>query len=239
MDLMVGRRRCVPLRRRNLNRPFILLQIRFDAGDDAFELDQLPPRKRRRVTHHQGGQLPPQSAFTIHQPDRFAKLLIGDVRLEALLQVFLELAHFPRPMFQRVGVIGFLGQFEHVHRLRGAHQLEHLLLPVAGRLGDHQVRPFQKWIRAFDVIAEGGFDQRAQIGRQILFRCGDGFRGAAAQADRHGAGGEDDFARCELAQDSHDRPAMRLGGFGVIVAVVNHAGKPGQRFRQSFGARGG
>ena len=184
-------------------------------------------------------QLPPQSAFTIHQPDGFAKFLIGNARLKPLLQVFLEFPHFARPLFEGVGVIGLLGQFEHIHRLGGAHQLEHLLLPVAGRLGNHQVRPVQKWIRAFDVIAEGGLDQRAQIGRQILLRCGDGFRGAAAQADRHGAGGEDDFARRELAHDAHDRPALRLGGFGVIVAVVNHAGEPGQRFRQSFGARGG
>ena len=191
------------------------------------------------VRGHYIRQLPPQSAFTVHQPDGFAKLLVGDARFKPLFQVFLEFPHFTRPVFQRIGVVGLLRQFEHIHRLRRAHQLEHLFLPVAGRLGNHQIRPLQKWIRAFDVIAEGGFDQRAQVGRQILFRFRNGCRGTTAKADRHGAGGQDDFAGRELTHNAHDWPTLRLGGFGIIMAVVNHAGKPGQWFRQGFRVRAG
>ena len=113
-------------------------------------------------------------------------------------------------MLQGVGIIGLLRQFEHIHRLGGAHQLEHFLFAVAGRLGDDQIRPLQKRIFPGDVIAEGGLDQRTQIGGQKLFGGGDGRRRAAAQADRHGAGGQDDFARREFAHDAHDGPACAL-----------------------------
>ena len=220
-------------------RVLILLQIGFDAGDDAFELNQLPARERRLVARHQIGQLPAQAALAVHEAAGVAEFFAGDLRLIFFLEMRLELADFLNPMFKRVGIISLVRQFEDIHRFAGAHQLEHFLFAVAGCLGDNQLRPVQKRIVAGDMITEGGFDERTQVGRQELFRRGDGRARTAAKADRHGAGGQNDFAGRELAQDAHDRPALRLGGFGVIVAVVNHAGEPGQRFRQSFCARGG
>ena len=171
----------------NFQRAFILPEISLDAGYDAFELDQLPSRERRLVAGHQIGQLPAQPAFAVHQPGCVVKFLVRDTRLKPLFQVLLEFAYFPCPMFERVGIIGLLRQFEDIHRFRCAHQLEHFLFSVAGRLGDNQIRPIQKGVFPGDVITEGGLDQRTHIGGQKLFGGGNGRRRPAAQADRHGA----------------------------------------------------
>ena len=107
-------------------------------------------------------------------------------------------------MFQRVGIIGLLRQFEHIHRFGCAHQLEHFLFAVAGRLGDDQIRPIQKRIIAGDVITEGGLDQRTQIGRQKLLR-----RGMVAADPPHRQTGTAPAARMiSRGVNSHMMPTM-------------------------------
>src|ERR1019366_7544808 len=140
-----------------------------------------------------------------------------------------ELTHFKDPMLERVGVLGLLRQFDHIHRLGSAHQLKHLLLAVAGGFGHDQVRPVEEGILARDVVAEGGLDERTEVRRQVLLSRRDGGGRSAAEAHRHSARRQDDLARGELAHDPDDRLALALGGFGVVVAVVDHAAEPGQR----------
>ena len=116
------------------------------------------------------GELAAEAALAVHEAGGVAEFGVGDAGLKALLHVDLELAHFGGPVFESVGVIGLLGQFEDEHRFGGAHQLEHFLFAVAGGLGDDQVGPVQEGILAGDVIAEGGFDEGTEIGGEELLR---------------------------------------------------------------------
>ena len=62
-----------------------------------------------------------------------------------------------------------------------------------------------------------------------MFGSGNGRGGAAAKTNRHGSGGEDDFARSEFAHDADNRPALGLGGGDVITTMIDHGGEPRQR----------
>ena len=205
---LAGGSRCSEVRRARL----VLLQVRLDAGDDALELDQLPAGERRRIGDHQVGQLPAQAALAVHQADGLAQLVVGDVDAEARLQVLLELAHFVHPMSSASGSLGLLRQFEHIHRLGAPSSSNIFFLPSQVVSATTRSAQFRNGILAGDVVAEGGLDERAEVGGQELFGGWDGGGRAAAQADRHAAGRQDDLARRELAHDAHDRPALRLGG---------------------------
>src|ERR1035438_6665810 len=207
----------------------ILLQVGLDSGDDALEVQQLPTGEGRRVCHHEVGQLAAQAALAVHQLDGLNERGVRDIYHKPSRQMLPELTHLKDPMLERVGVLGLLRQFDHIHRLGSAHQLEHLLLAVAGGFGHDQVRPVEEGVLAGDVVAERGLDERAEVCRQVLFRRRDGGGRTAAQAHRHPARRQDDLARGELAHDPDDRPAVALGGFGVVVAVVDHAAEPAQR----------
>ena len=152
--------------------------------------------------------------------------------------MLLELPHLHDPMFEGVELLGLLRQFEHIHRLGRAHQLEHLLLAVAGGLRHNQVRPIQEGVLPCDLVAEGGFDQRAEIGRQMLFRSRDSGRRSAAQAHGHPPRCQDDLARRKLAHDPYYRPPCTLCGFGIIVTMIDHASEPRERACRLIARRG-
>ncbi len=107
--------------------------------------------------------------------DGLSELGLRDIHRKPGRQLLRELAQFEHPMLVRVGVFGLLRQFDHIHWFGEAEQLEHLLLAVAGRLRHDQVGPIEEGILAGDVVAEGGLDERAEVGGQMLFGCRDGF----------------------------------------------------------------
>ena len=135
----------------------------------------------------------------------------------------------PAPNNRGLAVARFVRQLEHVHRPRLGHQFVHLLLAVAGRFAHHQVGHFQERVAPQGVVAEGRFDQRAEIGGQVLLRSRNRFGRPAAEADRHAAGGHNQFPRRVFAEDADHRPARLLRGRGILVAVVDHAVEPGEK----------
>src|ERR1035437_10695275 len=81
------------------------------------------------------------------------------------------------------------------------------------------------------MITVGGFDQGAEVGRQVRLGGGNQIGIAAAEADRDTAGGEDQFARRVFAQNPDNRTPRRLAGLRVIEAVLNHPATPGLGIR--------
>ncbi len=132
-------------------------------------------------------------------------------------------------MGKGVGVIGLVREFEDVHLFVGAEELEHFLFAVAGGLGDHELGLAEKGVSAGDVIPVSRFDEWADVGREKAFGGGDGVRRPAAEADRDGAGGKEEFAWGEFAHDADERVALGLRSLRVLKAVVDHVVKPGER----------
>ncbi len=102
------------------------------------------------------GQLPAQRPLAVQQPDRLAKLFVGNVRREPLREEGPELVSSRTQYSSESRSSALMRQFEDVHRPRFGHQLVHLLLAVAGRFAHHQVGHFEE-----GVVAEASGSRRS------------------------------------------------------------------------------
>ena len=214
---------------RSFENAFVLFHGRGHGPNAALAIEHLPAEQGRVVRLHQRRQLAAQPALAVQQPDRLAELAVRNVHGKPLRQERPKLLQLLNPIRQCVRVVAAVRQFEDVHRPRLGHQLVHLLLAVAGGLAHHQVGHFEKRVAAKQVVAVGRLDQRAEIGGQVLLGGGNGFRRAAAEADRHAAGRHDQLARRVLAEDAHHRPAGLLRRRRILVTMLDHAIEPGAR----------
>ena len=174
---------------------------------------------RRRVQLHQLIEVAQGQAVLVGQMYLFAQLFLGDLDAEFFFQLVFEgddllapeLAAHRRLAVWQLHDVGILDLAEH---------LIHLLLAVAGGLADNQVGEVEEGALLGLGKAVAGFDQRAEVARQVLLRFRDGLVGEGAQADRDGAGGHDDLGGGVGAEGADKGNVLLLDFVGVQEGIA-------------------
>ena len=126
---------------------------------------------------------------------RLAQRLVGDLHIEALLELLFEQLAFLVPDVAGVGAVASLRQLHDMHRLDVGKQLVHLLLAIAGGLAQDHVAEIGERALVGEREAVRALDERAEVFRQHRFGIGDGLVIHAAQAHRACARGIDQLKR--------------------------------------------
>ena len=224
--------------------------FRLDLGDDCADLvrqldlikaeggtvqntEQVLAQNRNRLNLGQRVKFFHRAANLVHDLDLFADCLVGDGGLKVGFQLFLELDNLLGPQLQALGALG-VWQLHSVHWLELTEVFVHLLLAVAGGLADNQVGEVE--VRAFVGLgkAVAGFDQRAEVARQVLFRVRDGFIRGGAQAYDAGSHRHRNLLREVGAEGADEGNVFLLQLVGSHEGFLTHLAEFAENFGKVF-----
>ena len=174
---------------------------------------------RRRVQLHQLIEVAQGQAVLVGKVHLLAQLFLGDLDAEFFFQLVFEGDDLLAPELAAHRGLA-VWQLHDVGILDLAEHLVHLLLAVAGGLADNQVGEVEEGALLGLGKAVAGFDQRAEVARQVLLRFRDGLVGEGAQADRDGAGGHDDLGGGVGAEGADKGDVLLLDFVGVQEGIA-------------------
>ena len=204
----------------------ILLHIERERGTQK-RGHQFDTAHGRRLKLLQTVQVEHGATHAVATTHGLAQLLVGNLHVEALLELLFQQLAFFVPDIGSVAAVARLRKLHNVHGLDVGKQLIHLFLAIARGFAKNHVGEIRERALVRERETVRTFDKRAEVFRQHRFGVGDGLVIHAAQANGAGAGRIDQLKRAVRAQVTAQLAAVLL-----VVHSVDEAGAA--RFVERF-----